>query len=129
LDALWAIRGDIPEDHVDALTQVETALQNVFVPMKDWRMTLHCLQRMMDLAPQLAAATAASSLQPLQKNSETDLVVDHESQELSVALQVECLSRQGGILLQAGALNQAAVVYQRASDLWKKYAPDTNATN
>jgi hypothetical protein len=37
-------------------------------------MTLHCLQRMMDLAPQLAAATAASSLQPL-RNSETDLVI------------------------------------------------------
>jgi tetratricopeptide (TPR) repeat protein len=78
------------------------------------------LQRMMDRAPQLAV----SLHQPLQ--SETGLVVDHA---LSVALQVECLSRQGRILLQAGALDQAAVVYQRASDLWKNYATDNNAAS
>jgi tetratricopeptide (TPR) repeat protein len=123
LDALWAIRGDIPEYHIDALMQVDNALQNVFVSMKDWRMALHCLQRMMDLTPQLAA----SPHQSLQ--SEAGLVVDHQSQSLSVALQVECLSRQGRILLQAGALDQAAVVYLRASELWKNYTPDNNAAS
>jgi hypothetical protein len=82
--------------------------------------------RMMDLALQLAA-TASSSCQPLQP--ETDLVVALESQALTVALQVECLYLQGRILSQADALDQAAVVYQRASDLWKKYGPNNNATN
>jgi hypothetical protein len=55
------------------------ALQSVFVSMKDWRMALHCLQQMMDLAPQLAASLQSSQ-------SEIGLVVDSRSPALSLAL-------------------------------------------
>ena len=124
VDALWAIRSAIPVEQTDAVMQVENALQNVFIGLKDWRMALDCLQRMIDCAPAAAKAEAAQLLQQHKKTTaDADTFV---ARELEVAYRTEFLSRQGRILLQAGALDQAAAIFQQAIVVWKHVADDAN---
>jgi tetratricopeptide (TPR) repeat protein len=98
LDALWAIRADIiasteNNNNKEALYQVEQALANVLVQDREWRLALQCLQRMIDID---AEVPGGGSKQPKQQRA------------------VELLSRQGRVLLQAGAVDQAAIVMEQA---------------
>lgn len=118
LDALWAIRSAIPVDTTDAVMQLDNALHNVFIGLKDWRMALDCLQRMIDCAPAAAKAEAAQLLVSQQKKTTPDADTSVAT-ALAVAYRTEFLSRQGRILLQAGALDQAAAIFQQAIDAGK----------
>lgn len=125
LDALWAIRSDIPPDQATSILQVENALHNVFLSQKDWRMALDCLQRMIDCASAAAVEEVNSRNQQrpqprkkiMNNNTSDNATVAHA---FAAAYRSEFLSRQGRILLQAGALDQAEVIFQQAVVAWKE---------
>jgi tetratricopeptide (TPR) repeat protein len=124
LDALWAIRSDIPVDQTASVWQVENALHNVFIAQKDWRMALDCLQRMIENCTPAATKGEATRLVQLQHNKMYSSEAETVARTLAAAHRSEFLSRQGRILLQAGALDQASVIFQQAGSAWKELHDD-----
>jgi tetratricopeptide (TPR) repeat protein len=115
-DALCAIRADLPPDLYSERLQVEQALANIFVRQKEWRLALQALQRMMDLLSEHpVCAQELVSLTPSKPNTtvDEDAVIVLES-----AYRCDLLSRQGHILLQVGAVEQAWNIFQQAKSLW-----------
>jgi tetratricopeptide (TPR) repeat protein len=112
------------------MIQVENMLQNVFINMKDWRMALDCLQRIIDLAPDIASTEAAQLLlhQRQSKISNTVDTLETLVQALTVAYRLEFISRQCRILLQTGALDQAGVLLQQARSEWKMFHPTVSSS-
>jgi len=110
LDALWAIRQDIPEDDPISKLQVEHAISNVFIRRKEWRMALSAQQRMLGI---LHAACKQHSQKVF-----GDSCTEETATILEKAYQCEILSRQGRVLLQLGALTGAPHVFKMARDLW-----------
>ena len=118
VDALWAIRrdlllllqeGDNSKKNPIALFQVEHALANAFVRLKDWRMALASLEGMVQIVPE-ACRFARKSFKT-NKNDDTD------RQER--AYKCEILSRQGLIFLQLGALQEASQIFEQAKTVWE----------
>lgn len=122
LDALWKVRSDLPKLETTARWQVENAIANVFVIMKEWRMALQCLQRMIYMTSDKALLDVNNIYKA------TDEKV-HVIQWLTAAYRCELLSRQGRILLQAGALDQAAIIFQQAVVSWKDHSAATKSKN
>jgi tetratricopeptide (TPR) repeat protein len=120
LDALWSIRDAIPSVDLDAILQVENALHNVFISLKNWRMALYCLQRMIDLAPTLAQAETSHFSNTAFHGSNSDTFLS----TLTAAYRSDFLSRQGRVLLQAGSLDQADRIFQLAATEWKNRGVD-----
>jgi tetratricopeptide (TPR) repeat protein len=130
-DALWKIRTMImssgtPDDDssgsnssssrpLDILC-VEHALCNAFVRKKEWRMALECLDRMIRHLPE------ATKLEVEKSSSSNEDAGNKENAAavLKTAYQCECYSRQGRILLQVGALEEASQIFQRATLVWKQ---------
>lgn len=102
-EALWNIRSAIPDDQARAQLQAEHMLSNMYIRLKDWRMALSCLDRML---PLLKAAAEEEVSSP-------DAVV-----LLEKVNRCHILSRQGRVLLQAGAIDEAADIFQEASSTW-----------
>lgn len=106
-EMLWNIRSSIQTDDLASLMQVEHALTNVFLRQKQWRMALQCLQRMIELLPAACLAEEAGENHPM-----------NSAFLLETAYRCELLSRQGRILLQIGALPEAASIFQEAESSW-----------
>jgi len=94
LDALWNLASDIPRSDVKARYQVENALCNVCLTRKEWRMALGALERMKTLIP-----------------------LDDSKNNNNRRRSMELLSRQGRILLQAGALDGASTIFAQVVEL------------
>lgn len=109
VDALWRIRADIPDDDVTSRLRLDQVLSNVFCRRKQYRMALKCLQQMMDGLPQACQTSRRAT-------SESTM------QTLETVYRCEILSRQGRILLQAGAVEGASQVFTTAATLWKTLA-------
>ena len=126
LDALWAIRADIPANDrpVDAL-RVENALANAFVARREWRMALACHQRMLELLPAACRGEAAGLLRRRrgERLSADAAVVERV---LRGACRAELLSRQGRVLLQAGASEAAEEILERAGAAWTAELDDSS---
>ena len=108
-DALWKIRSALiatDDNTAAALVNCEHALANVFVRQKHWRMALQALERILSLLPE--ATQQEDIAAPISQ----------------VAYQCEIWSRQGRILLQVGALEQASTLFQKATTVWR----DANTT-
>jgi tetratricopeptide (TPR) repeat protein len=120
-DALCAIRADLPPDLYSERLQVEQALANIFVRRKDWRLALQALQRMMDLLSEHPVCVKElASLTPSSKSGgkPTNTIVDNDAVVvLESAYRCDLLSRQGHILLQVGAVEQAWDIFQQAKSL------------
>jgi len=118
LDALWAIRSDLLPEHEEAaaMMQVENAIANVFTAMKEWRMVLLCYQRMMDVLPFVAREEAARLETSMNLSADSTVVV----RALELVYKTELLSRQGRILLQAGALDSASQIFAQASNIFNE---------
>jgi tetratricopeptide (TPR) repeat protein len=114
VDALWAIRADIPDIEAIAKLQVEHALANAFVRRRDWRMALASLERMF---PLLGAACQSKTTT---RNGDNDVAA---AVALEMAYKCEILSRQGRILLQVGAVQQATQIFASARSAWKPLEP------
>lgn len=124
LDALWAIRSDLlPEyNKPAAILQVENAIANVFTAMKEWRMVLLCYQRMIDVLPAAAREEAARLENSMSLSADSDVVV----RVLELTYKTELLSRQGRILLQAGALDAASQIFAQASKIFNETLDDSS---
>jgi len=116
LDALWAIRSDIPDDCPADRMRVENAIANVFIARKEWRMVLACYQRMMEGLPVTSQREAAQLLRHHHKlSADADVV----ARTLEVTYRADLLSRQGRVLLQAGALDAASQIFAQAETAWQ----------
>ena len=117
LDALWAIRSDIlPQYEATAVMQVENAIANVFTAMKEWRMVLLCYQRMMMAEPLsiVAREEALRVIRRLQLSADADVV----ARAMEWTYRTELLSRQGRVLLQAGASDAAKEIFAQAARMF-----------
>jgi hypothetical protein len=100
---------------------VEHALCNAFVRKKEWRMALECLDRMIRQLPEAAKLeVVANASHPPPSNEDGGSNKEIAAAWLETAYACECFSRQGRILLQLGALEQASNIFQRATLLWKQ---------
>jgi tetratricopeptide (TPR) repeat protein len=101
---------------------VEHALCNAFVRKKEWRMALECLERMIRQLPGAAKLEVANSITTTSNHNNNEDAADagNYAKLLETAYQCECYSRQGRILLQVGALEQASKIFQKATLLWKQ---------
>jgi len=132
LDALWAIRSDIlvpksssnNDDDIAtaALMQVENAIANVFTAKKEWRMVLSCYQRMLDRLPDIARDEAAQLKRSMKLTADPQVV----KRGLELTYKAELLSRQGRILLQAGALDAAEQIFAQASTTFNETLDDSS---
>jgi tetratricopeptide (TPR) repeat protein len=117
-DALCSIRADLPPDLYSERLQVEQALANIFTRQKEWRLALQALQRMMDLLSQHPVCVKElESMASGKSGSKTDIDND-AAVVLESAYKCDLLSRQGHILLQVGAVEQASEIFQQAKLLW-----------
>lgn len=93
-DELFALRQVLldKKDQNEWVLRVDHALVNTFVRQKDWRMALVTLDHMLD-----------------QLNSVADV-------NLATGYRVEILSRQGRIFLQAGGIEEARILMNRAKE-------------
>ncbi|GAX28415.1 hypothetical protein FisN_4Hh394 [Fistulifera solaris] len=110
IDALWKIRQDIPAENFLSQLQVEHALSNSFLRLKDWRMALSCQERMLDLLPNACQ-------QQVQLSAETtNPLAEKAAAALQGAYRCEILSQQGRVFLQLGATNEARQIFDMARD-------------
>jgi tetratricopeptide (TPR) repeat protein len=110
IDALWKIRQDIPVDDSISQLQVEHALSNSFIRLKDWRMALSCQERMLDLLP-------SACRQQVQQSAETtNPLTEKAAAALQGAYRCEILSQQGRVFLQLGATNEARQIFDMVRD-------------
>lgn len=125
IDELWNIRtsilrsGDVGSVVITsvALLQVYNSLTNIFIMERNWRMALETLERMMeqDKTNEKSDILSCVCQEDIKRHKEKSKV-DHST--LRLACVCEILSRQGRILLQAGALPEAEQIYRRANALW-----------
>jgi tetratricopeptide (TPR) repeat protein len=108
LDALCKIRSKISKgsDHGASLVQVDQAICNVFCRRMQWRLALASLQNIAENIPAMC--------------QDKD-----DRATLEAAYACEVLSRQGRILLQAGATAQAASIFHQAKALWSSVPSDS----
>ena len=83
-------------------------------------MALECLERMIRQLPEAAKLEVANSITTTSNHNNNEDTAGNYAKLLETAYQCECYSRQGRILLQVGALEQASKFFQRATLLWKQ---------
>ena len=91
IDELYALRALIEENDKPYVLSIDSALSNAFVRKSEWRMALESLDHMLETMPSVF---------------EGDLLQAHKA---------EVWSRQGRILLQVGAIDQAEQVFAKAA--------------
>jgi tetratricopeptide (TPR) repeat protein len=123
IDALWNIRDAIPDTDIQSRINVENTLSNIFITIKNYRMALECIQRIIDISP-LIVREEANHVATIQKQSNKNTVpildaVQSYEHVLLVIYRIECLSRQGRLLLQLGALDAACIIFDQVRTLYK----------
>ena len=130
LDVLHMIRNVISDstnsnntDTSSSILQVENALHNVYISMKNYRMSLQCIQRMIHLVPNIVQEDV-HQLQLLHssshKNRSNEIIGEGENvlqRMLVMTYESEYLSRQGRILLQLGVLDGANLIFDQIKAL------------
>jgi tetratricopeptide (TPR) repeat protein len=107
-DALYTLRDVLVEKKEHAwLTCVDNALANSFLKQKEWRLACAALDNLKTSIPACARALIQS-----------DSSLSDNAESLSTAFQCEVLSRQGRIMLQIGALQQAAILFEEQKTLY-----------
>ena len=109
-DALHRLRADLPQSAYRYHLAVEQALANVYLRREEWRMALLCYQRMLELLPP-AVTQEMNHTSPEDHQSS---VATTTTTMLVAAYRCELFSRQGRVLLQVGALEQAGTIFQQA---------------
>jgi tetratricopeptide (TPR) repeat protein len=98
--------------------RIQLTLCNVFVREKEWRMALvsleYVLRHLIDAVP-IEVLHCVSQLQ-MDNNSRVNDDNDNIAQLLLVASRIEVLSRQGRILVQAGAMSEAEQMFHRIEE-------------
>jgi tetratricopeptide (TPR) repeat protein len=89
VDELYGLRDIVQDEDAKYVLTIDSALSNVFLRQKDWRMALESLDHMLQMLPQIHSG---------------DTLHGH---------QVEVLSRQGRILLQVGAIAEAEQMFEK----------------
>eukprot|EP00545_Synedropsis_sp_CCMP1620_P000585 CAMPEP_0119003982 /NCGR_PEP_ID=MMETSP1176-20130426/879_1 /TAXON_ID=265551 /ORGANISM="Synedropsis recta cf, Strain CCMP1620" /LENGTH=535 /DNA_ID=CAMNT_0006955633 /DNA_START=13 /DNA_END=1620 /DNA_ORIENTATION=+ len=89
IDELYALRDLVQEEDTKYVLTIDSALSNIFLRQKDWRMALESLDHMLEVMLQVY---------------DGDMLHGHK---------VEVWSRQGRILLQVGAILQAGQVFEK----------------
>jgi tetratricopeptide (TPR) repeat protein len=101
--------------------RIHATLCNVFVREKEWRMALvsleYILRHLIDIIP-MEVLHFVSQLQMETSSSHSISSSNEEaiSQLILVASRIEVLSRQGRILVQAGAMPEAELLFQRIEE-------------
>lgn len=97
LDPLWEMASNLPRAQREDRYRVENAIANVCIARSEWRMALGAMDRMLGL-----------------------LVPGNDT-----VRRIDVFSRQGRVLLQAGALEGAETMFERAAE----EAAQTNASS
>jgi tetratricopeptide (TPR) repeat protein len=111
--------------------KIDNALANAFVRQQEWRLAITSYQLLLEQSLPILAPAQAQLL--LEKAKTESVPVSLENNESSVsdalyaALEIEILSRQGRILLQVGALEEASVVFDTAANAMQRLE-DTGIT-
>ncbi|KAG7346095.1 tetratricopeptide repeat protein [Nitzschia inconspicua] len=118
-DILYQLRDRIPSTEYRWLCNVDHALSNIFLKRGDFRRAMACLDRILQLLPQAVPLEVAELYSNTKTNNDT---FDDDTEGLTLLLvkayTCEIYSRQGRILLQAGALLEAAEIFESAKVLW-----------
>jgi tetratricopeptide (TPR) repeat protein len=122
---LWALHKHIviPPDDFKSLMYLEQTLCNIFCRNKEWKMALVCLERILETILAKFDTTTTTN-----NNNNNNNQAMAKMTMMQTALTCDVLSRQGRILLQTGATQQAATLFQRAADLWKEGTTKTTTT-
>lgn len=115
-DELFAVQSRIPDSEPRWKSCTDRALINAFLRKRQWRMAMVLLERMF---PRIKDATQ-QELEQQQQSSSSSTASDDEASVLQVAYKTELLSLQGRVLLQAGAVAEASVLFQEAQSDWKQ---------
>jgi tetratricopeptide (TPR) repeat protein len=110
IDILHQLREKIPSNQPMWLCNVDNALANVFLRRGEFRLAMASLDRIISLIPEAVKAEVALN------NTENE-DADASCSLLTKAYTCEIYSRQGRILLQAGALFEAADIFESAKIL------------
>jgi tetratricopeptide (TPR) repeat protein len=108
-DTLYQLRERIPSEEYRWLCNVDHALCNIFLKRGEFRRAVACLDRIVNLLPH-AVPMEVAELSP--SNDAAGL-----TSLLTKAYKCELYSRQGRILLQTGALLEAAEIFESAKEL------------
>ncbi|GKY94959.1 hypothetical protein MPSEU_000460500 [Mayamaea pseudoterrestris] len=107
VDVLHDLRDSIPAQDFISLLRVDQTICNYYCREKQWRMALASLQNM--------ANHVSAACQQHDANDENDV-----NAVLALAHSCELWSRQGRVLLQAGATEAASSIFQQASSHWAR---------
>jgi len=118
LDGVYTLRHTITKK--DELIKLDIVLVNILVRREEWRLALGSLDNILEYAEEAVKVW-------LERNGTRASANDVEV--LTKAIKVEMYSRQGKILLQAGALPAAATVFERAHYEYQSMSPDIDTLN
>jgi tetratricopeptide (TPR) repeat protein len=111
-DTLYQLRGRIPSNEYRWLCNVDHALANLYLKRGEYRRTMACLDRIVTLLP---------SAVPMEVSDKNMYASCPDPDGLTILLiqayTCEIYSRQGRILLQIGALSEAADIFESAKQL------------
>ncbi|MGK3733288.1 MAG: tetratricopeptide (TPR) repeat protein [Bacillariaceae sp.] len=120
IDILCRLRVRIPSTEFGWLASVDNALTNIYIQRGEWRLAIGSLDRVFDLIPDATQAEVQSLL-----TSSNDIKPDPENTKMITSILMktymcEILSRQGRILLQAGAVFEAGELFEDAKTIWSE---------
>jgi tetratricopeptide (TPR) repeat protein len=110
-DILFQLRDRIPCNEAVWLINVDNALTNIFLKKNQFRLAMASLDRIVCLIPEAVRDEVETRLS--KEISDKERMISC----LTKAYTCEILSRQGRILLQAGALFEAAEIFESAKAL------------
>ena len=110
-DVLFEIRERIPSEDAIWLTSVENALANLFLRQSRWRLALGSLDRILDLIPTATKQYITSKYPHAHDKTELEKC-------LVATFRGEILSRQARILLNVGALEEVATLFEAVRETW-----------
>lgn len=118
-DILCQLRERIPSTEYGWLASVDNALTNIFIRRGNYRLAIGSLDRVFDLIPEATKTEVESAF--AKSNDPTDpenvrMIIDI----LTKIRMCEICSRQGRIMLQAGAVIEAGVVFEDAKIIWSE---------
>ncbi len=97
------------------LLQLDIILSNILTRNQEWRLALLTLENIIGYAEDVAAFVARKTF-ILGKSGSSSVSIRNATHIMNKSILIEMFSRQGRVLLQAGALPAAATVFERAHD-------------
>jgi tetratricopeptide (TPR) repeat protein len=112
VDQMYALREKLKreDDWVDWIMRLDIVLCNILVRKQEWRLALKTLEDVLEYAEDVVSAHVKKTLAP----HASGFMIAKDA--LVSGVRIEVYSRQGKILLQAGALPAAASIFERAHD-------------